>query len=299
LRPQNRWILSRLQALIPTVEKGLENFELNESAQALYDFTWGELCDWYIELSKLPFREGGEVSRQSLYTLRYVLEQVLRLMHPFMPFVTEELWQSLPWKHPASTPARDKKGEDPIMTLMFQPFPKANSKFVDLDAEKSIAALQSVVVAIRNFRGENNISPKVEFAVDYHPSVASADAFLKLFASDIKALARISALQRAEKTTSDEGAIESIIPLSNPPVELKINLKGLVNVEEESKRLRKEIEKVSDDIAFIQRKLSQETFIAKAPRELVEKERKREQELVTKRTEIEGALARLQKLAGS
>ncbi|MFL5812884.1 MAG: valine--tRNA ligase [Bdellovibrionia bacterium] len=297
LLPQNRWIISRLQAVIPVVQKGLENFELNESAQALYDFTWGELCDWYIELSKLPFREGGEASRQSLFTLRYVLEQVLRLMHPFMPFVTEELWQSLPWKHPANTPARERDGKAPMMTLMFQSFPKVNPKFIDSEAEKSVAALQSVVMALRNFRGENNISPKVEFAVEYVPSTSAADAFLKLISSDIKALARITSLNRAEKASA-EGAIESIIPISNPPVELKINLKGLVNVEEESKRLRKEIDKVNDDIAHIQRKLTQETFIAKAPRELVEKERKREAELTAKRTEIEAALARLQKLAG-
>jgi len=221
----------------------------------------------------------------------------LRLMHPFMPFVTEELWQSLPWKHPANTPARERDGKDPVLTLMFQSYPKANPKLKDADAEKSIAALQAVVVALRNFRGENNISPKVEFAVDYVPSTSASDAFLKFFAADIQALARITKLNRADKASA-EGAIESIIPLANPPVELKIGLKGLVNVEEESKRLRKEIEKVSDDIAFIQRKLSQETFIAKAPRELVEKERKREQELVGKRTEFEGALARLQKLAG-
>jgi valyl-tRNA synthetase len=227
-----------------------------------------------------------------------VLEQVLRLMHPFMPFVTEELWQSLPWKRPANTPARDRDGKDQIMTLMFQSYPKAVPAFVDAEAEKAIAALQSIIVALRNFRGENNISPKVEFAVEYVPSASSADAFLKLFAPDIKALARITSLERAASKASAEGVIESIIPLANPPVELKINLKGLVNVEEESKRLRKEIEKVSDDIAFIQRKLSQETFIAKAPRELVEKERKREQELTAKRTELEGALARLQKLAG-
>jgi valyl-tRNA synthetase len=294
LSQANRWILSRLNALIPRVEKGLENFELNESAQALYEFTWHELCDWYIELSKLPFREGGTSARDCLYVLRYVFEILFRVMHPFMPFVTEELWLSLPWRTPANTPARTRDGKPPVMTLMFQKFPAATPAFQDVDSERTIGALKAVVEAIRNFRGENGISPKVEFAVRYRPQSAAAHAVVQMLASDIKALARITALERIGDQAKAE--LDAVIPLSHPPVELRISLQGLVNVEEETKRLQKEIEKVNGDVEFVQKKLSQETFIAKAPRELVEKERRREQELIGKRTELQGALARLKKI---
>ncbi|MDR3606954.1 MAG: valine--tRNA ligase [Oligoflexia bacterium] len=289
LLPQNRWILSRLQVAIARVQKGFEDFELNESAQALYEFSWHEFCDWYIELSKLPFREGGDAAQQSIYTLHYVLETVMKLMHPIMPFVTEELWQSLPFKRVVQKPA----------TIMLQPFPKANAAFTDSESEQTIAALKSVIEALRNFRGENNLSPKVEFPVRYRAGSVGADTFIRLHSADLQALSRVSKFERIEGDHgggSGGSSGEAIIPLTNPPVELRISLAGLVNVEEESKRLVKEIEKVSEDIAFVQRKLSQETFIAKAPKELVEKERKREGEFVAKRQELQAALERLKAL---
>ncbi len=291
LQPQNRWIVSRLETTITAVEKGLQNFELNESAMALYEFAWLEFCDWYIELSKISFREGGESAVQSLYTLYYVIDNLLRLLHPFMPFVTETLWQSLPWKKAANTPARAREGKPEIMTLMFQPFPKPGpAVFKDNEAVKMITALKSVVEALRNFRGENGISPKTEFVVKYHAQAANANSFIKLFARDLKTLGRLSDLVRTEDPKQDN---EAIIPLSNPPVELRISLVGLVNTEEESKRLAKEIEKISADIDFVQKKLSQESFIAKAPMALVEKERKRESEMIARRSELDAALARL------
>ncbi|MCM2323332.1 MAG: valine--tRNA ligase [Oligoflexia bacterium] len=295
LAAHNRWILSRLERVIPTVEKGLENFELNESAQALYEFSWHELCDWYIELSKLPFREGGEKAVETLYTLRYSLDVLLRLLHPFVPFVSEALWQSLPWNKPASTPTRARGGKPEVLTLMFQAYPRPNPKFLDESAEKEIAAIRGVIEAVRNFRGENNIAPRVEFALRYKAASPEAASLIEGASEQLRVLARVSAL---EAVSGPGGGTEAVIPVSNPPVELRIDLKGLVNVEEEAKRLRKELEKVTGDIQFVRNKLGQETFIAKAPPQLVEKERKREQELVGKQTELEAALARLSTLGG-
>jgi valyl-tRNA synthetase len=297
LLPQNRWILSRLQGVIAQVEKGLTNFELNESAQALYDFTWREFCDWYIEFAKLPLREDGPLRLQTVYTLRHVLEALLRLMHPFMPFVTEELWQSLPWKKAVTSHARELEGRPEIYTLMLQAFPSPIQAFQDDEAELTVGALKTLVETIRNFRGENSISPKVEFAVRYTTQSAPAHAFLKLYANDIKALARISSIERA--AAGEASGVESVIPITHPPIELRIGLQGLVNVEEESKRIQKEIEKLNGDIEFIRNKLGKETFRAKAPPELVAKEEKRQQELVAKRTELEASLKRLAALAGN
>ena len=102
-QPQNRWILTRLQHTIRKVEAGLAEFQLNESAQSLYEFTWNEVCDWFIEFSKLPLRAGGKRREESIIVLHHTLETLFRLMPPLMPFVTEELWQSLPWKSVANT----------------------------------------------------------------------------------------------------------------------------------------------------------------------------------------------------
>lgn len=285
---QNRWILSLLQKLIPVVETGFQNFELNVSAQALYDFAWGEFCDWYIELSKLPFREGGEKAIETLYTLRYVLEKLFALLHPIMPFVTEELWQSLPWRKTVAH--RDTT----ISTLMLQAFPQQLSAFVGnaevLKSEQMITHLKAVIEGIRNFRGENNISPKVEFVVRYRQASQEALVLIENHLADIRTLARINGFEAQSQL--GEGT-EAVIPLAHPAVELRIPLEGLINFEEERKRLLKEIEKVNGDLAFVRNKLSQETFIAKAPLQLVEKEKRREQELLSKSTELEAALKRL------
>jgi valyl-tRNA synthetase len=288
LLPANRWILSRLQTLATDVERGLVNFELNESSQAIYEFTWHEFCDWYIEFSKISIRDGGAARYQTMLTLHHVLERLLRLAHPFIPFVTEELWQSLPWKSSA--------GEAKLVTLMLQQFPNPDSAFVDQEAEETIVALKSLVEAIRNFRGENNISPKVEFLVRYNPLNNAAGAFFEKYATEFKALTRVSGVERVAPGSS-RSDVEAVIPVSAPAVELRIDLKGLVNVDEETKRLRKEIDRVNADVGFVRNKLSKESFVAKAPAELVAKERAREQEMVAKLGELQAALDRLMKLS--
>ncbi len=295
----NLWILSRLQKVIEVVTQGLEKFELNLSAQALYEFTWHELCDWYIEFSKQHLRDGGESRLQTIYTLRYVLEELFRLMHPFMPFLTEELWMSLPWRKPVKTINRVLERKPEIYTLMLQSFPESKSVFKSKDSETTIEAIQGIVEAIRNFRGENGISPKVEFPVYYIPGSALAVSFIRMHAPKIQLLARVSKFmlnsQAGDLSSDPEGNMQAVISIAHPALEFRIYLKGLVNVEEEAKRIKKEIEKLNADLAFVQNKLSQETFIAKAPPQLVEKERRREQELLAKRTELEAALAKFQR----
>jgi valyl-tRNA synthetase len=285
-----------LQEASARVEKGLAGFELNETAQALYEYTWHEFCDWFIELSKLPLREGGARRLEALYTLHHVLETVCRLMHPMMPFVTEELWQSLPWKQVANTPARIRDGKPAIQTLMFQAWPRANESFGDTAAETEVAHLRAIIEAIRNFRGENNISPKVDFPVRYHAANAEASSFMQRNGSVLRGLSRIGGLESVERGAV--GELDAILPLSNLAVELRISLAGLVNVEEEAKRLKKEVENVEKDLAHVRGKLSRETFIAKAPPALVEAEKVNEQKHLVRLKELEAALARLSKLSG-
>ncbi len=291
----HQWILSRLQSTIQTVEASLEKFELNVAAQALYQFTWHEFCDWYIELSKLALREGGERRVQTIYILRYVLGELLQLMHPFMPFVTEELWQSLPWRAAASHATRKQLGLPDLTTLMLQPFPQFHEKLTHPGAEQMIASIQSIVEAFRNFRGENNISPKVEFSVKYCPGSAEADAFLRAHSTQIQFMSRIGNLVSVTPGTPEVSG-ESMIRISHPPLEFRIQLQGLVNVDEEVKRVEKEIEKLNGDLAFIEGKLSQETFLSRAPAALVEKERARQGDLLSKKLEMEKVLGRLRSL---
>ncbi len=275
----SRWIISRLQNVVDRVNRGIENFELNESAQALYEFIWHEFCDWYIELSKLPLREEGAVKTQTVYVLHYVLEKLLVLLHPFTPFVTEELWQSLPWRN---------RGE----TLMLQTFPLVDLALKDTDAEHTVHAIRSVIDALRNFRGEHNISPKVELSMVYIPTTSASDVFMRMYSTEIKSLAKLAKIEKSE-TSRPKMINEAVIPLSTPPIELRINMEGLVDTEVETKRLKKEIDKIANDILFVEEKLSRESFVTKAPPELVEKEKRRKQELISKRVELEAALKRL------
>jgi valyl-tRNA synthetase len=292
LAPANRWILSRLQTTIQTVEKGFANWEINESTVAIYEFAWLEFCDWSIEFAKLPFRRGGKEREESLITLHYVLETTFKLVHPIMPFVSEELWDSLPWKKPANTPVRARDGKPPVATLSFQAFPVADMAFRDEAAEVEMGRLKAVIEAIRNFRGENNLSPKKDFVLHVATKDAGAKAFFAAYANDIIQLARVTAIadNAIGKSVSK---FEAMIPLANPAAELRKSLDGLVDVEEERKRVRKEIEKTKVDLAHVEGKLSKESFVAKAPKELIEKTRAEADAFKLKLAGFEVALKKL------
>jgi valyl-tRNA synthetase len=212
-----------------------------------------------------------------------------------MPFVTEELWQSLPWRSVASHGTRKQLGLPDVSSLMLQPFPEFRQDLVSEDAEQVISSIQTIVESFRNFRGENNISPKVEFPVRYCPGSIAADSFLKAHSAQIRFMSRIGDLVALPGGASEESG-ESMIRISHPPLELRIQLQGLVNVDEEVKRVEKEIEKLNADLAFLSGKLSQETFLSRAPAALVEKERVRQGELMSKKIEMEKVLIRLQSL---
>lgn len=289
LLPQNRWILSRLETVTGEVTSGLEKFELNLSAHSLYEFVWKEFCDWWIEFAKLPLREGGSQRIQTLYVLHTVLERTCRLMHPLMPFVTEELWQSLPWLEGdggAQTPTRKQLGVGPLRSIMLRPFPESVPTWRDEDAERTIEALQAVIEAVRNFRGENNLSPKVELDIQYSARSSAALSFLKLFEPEIMGLVRLKSFTHVNEPPTQKGDW-AIIPIAQPPIELRVSVRGLIDPAAERARLDKEIEKTREEIARLDRKLSQESFLAKAPAELVAAERH-------KRSEFEAKLAKLQ-----
>lgn len=299
LNPTHQWIISDLQLLIQKVEEGFESFELNNAAQALYDFTWHELCDWFVELSKLPFKENDlEGQKQTVLVLRYVLEETLKCLHPIVPHVTEELWQTLPWKTSAVHQTRNTLQLPAIETIMLQRFPVKNDKLISTKSVSQIGALKKIIEALRVFRGENQISPKKDFPIRYYSTDSAVLEFVKSFEKEIQTLAKVSELTlMSQSEISQKDEFDSVIPLTDPKLEIRISLKGLVDVQAEKKRIDKEIATLEKDLMLTEKKLSNPKFVERAPQDLVLKEKNRIKEIKTQIEELKSASIRIEKLA--
>ncbi len=273
------WILSRLADLASRVDEGLDTFEFGETARALYDFFWSEFCDWYIELAKGRLGAGGEARLTVQRNLVFVLDRALRLLHPMMPFVTEEIWRRLPL-----APA------DRAESLMLAVWPGAASlqKWKDDGAEMSIRAVQEVVSAVRTVRSRYSVSPRT--SVDVIVRAGEAEALILENQSDIiRALAGIGALTidaLAEKPPHSSVAVAA-------GCELFIPLEGLVDFAHERTRVKKELDAAQTDLEKLTRKLANEGFLAKAAPEVIEKDRARAAELADSVGKLTAQLAEL------
>ena len=257
----DRWIVSQLQNTITEFEAALANYRFDMAANTLYEFTWNTYCDWYLELSK-PILYGDEYSdaekRGTRYTLVSVLEQLMRLLHPFMPFITEEIWQRV-------APLAGIQGE----TIMRQAFPSSNPSLIDSQASDDIEWLKTLIVAIRNIRGEMNIAPGKPLDVLFK-NAGQADmdnlGHYQNFLSKLAKLDSISILGEADKApmsaTALAGNMEILIPMA-----------GLIDVEQEVARLNKEHDKIEKDLVRTAGKLNNPHFTDKAPAAVVEKEK--------------------------
>ncbi|MFN8586467.1 MAG: valine--tRNA ligase [Candidatus Eisenbacteria bacterium] len=265
----DRWILSRYANAIKDVTRNLKTYRFAEAAHAVYQFAWNEYCDWYLEMAKprWALADKGELmtpqERVDLRTARWVswkvLDGILRLLHPFMPHVSEELWQSLP-------------GEDG--TLALASWPRAKKAWFDANAEREVSFLQEIVVAVRNLRVESKIAPGRAVPVVVRGTEEQYELLEKL-RGQLLPLARIESL-----TVSRDG--------SRPPVaasavvqgaEVFLPLDGLVDLDEERARLAREAEKLLTDLEGVKRKLRNQDFLAKAKPEVVEKEKARLEQL--------------------
>ena len=267
----DRWILSRLQQVSAQVHEALSAFRFSDAANALYHFVWHELCDWYIELAKPHLRtyegEGDDATRaahdqrrfHTQGTLAHVLEQSLRLLHPLTPYVTEEIWSRLP--RPTGVPA----------SLMIADYPVADQQRLDTDAEAHMALLQEVTVAVRNLRATYGVPPQKGVTAEIRTGNADKRAVLAAEKTLIERSARAT-LTVAESGEHVPHSAKSIV---GADIEVIVPLEGLVDLAAERARIQKELKKNDKEIKFLQKKLGNQNFIARAPAAVVEKERAR------------------------
>ena len=250
------WIESRLSATIVAVRGHLRRYRFNDAASAIYQFVWHEFCDWYLEIAKLSlYRPENPAQRlRTQHTLVTVLETTLRLLHPFMPFITEELWQRLP--HTGAS-------------IMVAPFPTRAAMRHAPEAERAMSAVMDVITAVRAIRGEMRISPAQALTVILRPA-PDAVSLLKGHASLVESLARGRVTIDPTATRPRNSALAVV-----GETELYVELEGIVDLAAERHRLEKEIRKVAESAEFLRAKLARPEFVERAPAEIVAKERER------------------------
>lgn len=276
----DKWILSRLQQTERDVTAMLENYELGEAGRLLYDFIWSEFCDWYIELAKarLYNHEAAEARATAQYVVCHVLESAMRLLHPFMPFITEEIWQCLP--HEGNT-------------IMLQSWPKNDEALIDTDSEAQMELMMEVIKAIRNMRAELNVAPGKK-----SPALLQManDELATLFNGNCGYLKTLAAVDELTIGRLDDAKPEHAMTAVANGVEIYLPLSGLIDVPKETQRLQKELDSLQKEIARVEGKLSNAGFLAKAPADVVEKEKVKADEYKEKYQSIQERVAYLASL---
>ncbi|MEX3961741.1 valine--tRNA ligase [Paraburkholderia sp. EG286B] len=280
----DRWIVSLLQRVEAEVAKGFADYRFDNVANAIYKFVWDEYCDWYLELAKVQIQTGTpEQQRATRRTLLRVLETVLRLAHPVIPFITEALWQ----KVASLTDAYPEGAAEGAASIMVQRYPVAEAKKIDEAAEQWAADLKAVIDACRNLRGEMGLSPATKV-----PLLATGNAGrLATFAPYAQALAKLSEVQIiADEATLDAASAGAPVAIVGTD---KLVLKVEIDVAAERERLSKEIARLGNEVTKCKAKLGNESFVAKAPPAVVEQEQKRLAEYQATLDKLTAQLTRL------
>ncbi|MGA6951196.1 MAG: valine--tRNA ligase [Candidatus Sulfotelmatobacter sp.] len=279
---EDRWILSRFNRVTAEVNAALETYRFHEAANRIYDFFWGEFCDWYIELIKprLNFEEGADKTQANLACSNLVnlFDASLRLLHPVMPFITEEIWQAMYEGHP------------PLKSIALAPYPQPNEKQFDLNAETDMAILQDLIVNVRNVRAELKVEPKIKVPIEvfaHEPGIrAMIEQNLRAVLSDRTA--------NVEKVTFVDSPLSKRAGArSTAHFDVHVIYEKKIDVTAERERLTKELDKIEKEFANNQRQLGNEQFLAKAPEKVVEGLRRRAQELISLREKINSQLNEL------
>lgn len=264
----DKWILSRFNRTIKDVDESLDRFEVNAASKIIYSYVWNDFCDWFIELAKNRLYHGSDEVKSAVLTRAISLyEEMLMLVHPLMPFITEEIWQLLDER---------KTGE----SISIEKFPKFDEKMINETAEKEIFFVQEVVTAIRNIRGEMNISPAKPINVFLKSSsiTSSQERY-------IKTLVKIDQLTVDENLDKPKACASSVVK----GCDIFIPLEGLIDISVERSRIEKEIARLLSSFEGVRKKLENQNFVAKAPADVIEREK-------IKLTDWEKALVKLQSI---
>ena len=265
---------------IRDVQKALEEYKFNEAAYALYQFIWHEFCDWYLELAKLTLYQEGEKKGKTLTqrTLLEVLDAILKLLHPFMPFITEEIWQQLP-----------KRKEN--KSIMIAEFPKPDERYDDETVADQMALVVDVVNALRNIRGEMNLPPGEPIMALFRTKNGEVEERLRENQPFIQLLAWVKEFHFGrdfEKPLYSAFAVvrdvEIFVPMDRS------------RMEEEAKRLQKEISKIEKESVFVMKKLSNEQFLSKAPPLVVQEVKEKALEFHSQREKLEESLNKIKEM---
>jgi valyl-tRNA synthetase len=273
----DRWIFSRLARATAQVNEALEHFRFHEAAHVVYHFFWDDFCAWYIEWVKPELLSTDRAKSAATWkNLFAAFETALRLLHPFMPFLTEELWQQLPQKPGARSIALDR-------------FPKAHAERMDVSAEESVAVLQAIITAVRNIRAEMKLDPKEKLAAQLGPANPSVQATAEQGLATILRLANLSSLSMAKPPfDSTKGVVRS-----TPDFDLFVPYEAAFDVQAEVLKLKKELDRLTKDIASKQSRLEDQTFRSRAPEHIV---KGLESTLAERRTEFDKLGERLAQL---
>ncbi|MEE9325769.1 MAG: valine--tRNA ligase [Cocleimonas sp.] len=280
----DRWIRSQLQTLETEVAEHFDKYRFDLAAKTLYEFTWGEYCDWYLELSKpvlFSDEQSEEAKRGTRRTLVRVLETLLRLLHPIMPYITEEIWQTI---KPLTGQTAD--------TIMLQPYPVANEDLIDAQAEQDLKWVKDFIVGIRKIRSEMDIPPSKPLPILLQNWTESDRSHFEENAIFINSLAKIESAEWLEKGAD---APDSATALCGE-MQILIPLAGLIDKEAETARLNKEIEKIQKGLAGVEGRLSNPSFTDKAPANVVEQVRKQAEEQKTALAQLEQQLQKIKSM---
>lgn len=274
----DRWILSALQRLKNQVARGFREFRFDNIANAIYHFVWDEYCDWYLEIAKVQLQQGDAAQQLATrQTLLQVLEEVLRLAHPLIPFITEELWQKV------SVLAGTRQADEDT-SISIQAYPEADTTLIDEEAEREVATLKAYVDAIRTLRGEMNLSP-----AERVPLLAQGDTQrVAINQHYLMALARLSEVHILEALPDNMGAPTQAV--GNTSLMLHVE----IDIEAEIKRLNKELERLNQEIQRAEGKLQNKNFVERAPEHVVQQERDRLSNFTETKQTLLAQLQRLQ-----
>lgn len=276
---EDRWILSRLSRTIAQTRESLDRYEFNHAAKGLYDFVWHDFCDWYLEMIKPRLYGTDPIAKaQAQDVLLAVLTDILKLLHPFIPFITEEIWQRLPQRESES--------------VMIAEYPKARPEWIDEQAEKTMQKLQALITAIRTIRSEMNVLPQKKAKVFIKADAPSIQQIVQDYKIFFEGLAQASDVIVGPNVERPKSAPRMVLEWA----EVFIPLEGLLDLRQEHKRLRQELQEARAGLEATLRKLDNPEFLERAPNEVIEKEKRKAQEF---REKVERLEQNLQLLQGS